>query len=352
MSNVHLIKDNKLSEDDAFASVTLNPTLRWLKFILTDDQPNGNKQRIPQDEFGNLIKSGINMPIKMAAGDIADGHENSFAIGVITNLKKVGNKIEGLAALWSKERPEDIDIIINEFEAGTPPQISWEVPYTDEEIDEEGISSLRGIILRAATLVRRPAFQGRTPILAVAAEQVTEPTETDSIKEDSKMTDEQLKKLEDQLAEATVKLSEATEKIADLEGQLKEKEDGFASIEEELTGLREFKAQIEKTDAEAEKLASVRAKFAEAEIEKPDEYFVENKDRFLSLEEEEVDFMVQEMSAFARLAQASVDTDGDDGEEQDEGLPAIVNTDGSLDLSDPKKLGQMLRLREAEKAKK
>jgi chromosome segregation ATPase len=186
----------------------------------------------------------------------------------------------------------------------------------------------------------------------VAAEQVTEPTETDSIKEDSTMTDEQLKKLEDQLAEATAKLAEATEKIVDLEGQLKEKEDGFASIEEELTGLREFKAQIEKTDAEAEKLASVRAKFAEAEIEKPDEYFIENKDRFLSLEEEEVEFMVQEMSAFAKLAQASADTDGDDGEEQDEGLPAIVNTDGNLDLSDPKKLGQMLRLREAEKAKK
>jgi hypothetical protein len=339
ITNVRLIKD-KLEEEDAFASITLNPTLRWLKFVLTDDMPNENKQRIPESEFDNLIRSGVNMPIKMAAGGIADGHDGSFAIGVITNLKRVANKIEGLAALWSKERPDDINIIINEFEAGTPPQISWEIPYTDEEIDDSGISTLRGLILRAATLVRFPAFAGRTPVLAVAAK-TTEPTEPDSTMEENSMEELELIKTQ---------LTDAQEKIAELEGQLKEKIDGFASVEEELTGLREFKAQVETVEAEASKLASVRAKFAEAEIEKPDQYFVDNRDHFLALDETGLDFMVQEISAFAKNAVAGVKLDTDDeGNEGDEGLPGAINTDGELDLDDPKELGRLLRLAKQKK---
>ena len=335
-TNVRLIVD-KLGDEDAFASITLNPTLRWLKFILTDDQPNENKQRIPQDEFDNLIKSGVNMPIKMASGDIKDGHDESFAIGVITNLKKVANKIEGLAALWSKERPEDIDIIINEFEAGTPPQISWEVPYTEEVKGEDGISVLKGIILRAATLVRSPAYSGRTPILAVAAK-TNKPTETDSIK-NNKLTKQEDSSM-DELELIKSQLSEAKEKIAELEGQLKEKVDSFASVEEELTELRGFKAQVDKDADEATKLASVRTKFTDAEIEKDDDYFAENRERFLSLDEEGLDFMIQEMSAFAKTSVASAQ-DGDDGD--NEGIPAVINTDGEVSTGDAKALGRMLR---------
>ncbi len=338
-TNVHLIKE-KLAEDDAFASITLNPTLRWLKFVLTDDQPNGNKQRIPQDEFDNLINSGINMPIKMAFGDIADGHPDSFAIGVITNLKKVANKIEGLAALWHKERPADVDLIIDEFEAGTPPQISWEVPFTDEVVGEDGVSTLKGIILRAATLVRLPAFEGRTPVLAVAAKEIN-PKEADAnIKEEQNMSDEKLKALE-------VKLSDAIAKITELEGQLVEKTDSFASVETELTDLREFKAQSDQDSEEAEKLASVRTKFTDAKIEKSDEYFVENKARFLALDDSGLDFLVQEMSAFAEssVANASQEADGDDDDDDDdEGLPAVVNTESVIDiLANPKEAGKQLR---------
>jgi hypothetical protein len=333
--NTILIKD-KLSEDDAFASVSLNPTLRWLKFILTDDQPNENKQRIPQEEFANLIKSGINMPIKMAEGDIANGHDDSKAIGVITHLKQVANKIEGLAALWSKERPDDVDLIINEFESGSPPQISWEIPYTEEDFDDEGVATLRGIILRAATLVRLPAFAGRTPVIAVAAKEI-KPIEAEAeIKEDINMSEDKLKELTDQLAQAN-------ERIVELEGQLKEKEEGFASVEEELTDLREFKAQIDKDTEEAEKLASVRAAFAEAEIEKPDEYFIENKELLLSLDEASRDFMVQEMSAFAKTSVANASV-SEEEEEEEEGLPAITNTEGVVDiLADPKAAGKQLR---------
>ena len=341
MTDFHtiLIKD-KLGEGDAFASIALNPTLRWLKFVLTDDQPNENKQRIPQEEFDNLIRSGINMPIKMAEGDIADGHPGSKPIGVITHLKQVANKIEGLAALWSSERPDDVDLIIDEFESGTPPQISWEVPFDEEILGDDGISTLKGIILRAATLVRLPAFAGRTPVLAIASKDI-KPIEANANNQEDTMTDEQIKELED-------KLAEATSKIAELTGQLKEKTDGFASVEEELTTLREFKAQADKAADEATLLTSVRAKFAEAEIEKSDEYFEENKEHFLSLDGTSLDFMIQEMSAFAKtsVANASLEDgdDGDDGDDDNEGLPAVVNTEGVIDiLADPKAVGRQLR---------
>ena len=338
--NTILIKD-KLGEGDAFASISLNPTLRWLKFILTDDQPNENKQRIPQEEFDNLIRSGINMPIKMAEGDIADGHPGSKPIGVITHLKKVANKIEGLAALWSSERPDDVDLIIEEFESGTPPQISWEVPFDEEILGDDGVSTLKGIILRAATLVRLPAFAGRTPVIAVAATKV-KPIEANANNQEDIMTDEKIKELED-------KLAEANSTIAELTGQLKEKTDGFASVEEELTTLRDFKAKSDKEADEATQLTAVRTKFAEAEIEKSDEYFVENRERFLSLDTAGLDFLVQEMSAFAKtsVANASVeDGDGDsDGDgEENEGIPAVVNTEGAIDiLADPKAAGRLLR---------
>ena len=334
--NTILIK-GKLSKDDAFASISLNPLLRWLKFILTDDQPNENKQRIPQEEFDNLIRSGINMPIKMAEGDIADGHPGSKPIGVITHLKQVGNKIEGLAALWSSERPDDVDLIIDEFESGTPPQISWEVPFDEEIEDEDGIFTLKGIILRAATLVRLPAFAGRTPVIAVASKTIDNDAAKAAIEENNRM--EELELIKSQLATAN-------EKIAELEGQLKEKVDGFASVEDELTNLRDFKAKADKEADEATLLTAVRTKFAEAEIEKSDEYFAENKERFLSLDEIGLDFMIQEMSAFAKtsVANASLEEEGDEGNEGNEGLPAITNTEGVVDiLADPKEAGRLLR---------
>ena len=146
----------------------------------------------------------------------------------------------------------------------------------------------------------------------------------------------------DELELIKSQLSEAKEKIAELEGQLKEKVDSFASVEEELTELRGFKAQVDKDADEATKLASVRTKFTDAEIEKDDDYFAENRERFLSLDEEGLDFMIQEMSAFAKTSVASAQ-DGDDGNEDPEGIPAVINTDGEVSTGDAKALGRMLR---------
>lgn len=303
LSEVRLVTQGDIPEGEAFASIVLNPTLRWMKFILTDDKPNGNKQRVPQEEFPNIIQTGKHMPIKMAEGEIADGHENARPIGVITNLKQVKNRIEGLAALWSRERPEDIEYVLEQFESGSPPQISYEMPYTDSNYTEAGIEELGGVVLSAATFVKFPAYEGRTPVIAMASKE--DAGESDTNLEETKVMDE-LEKLQGQL-------DEANDKIKELETQLAEKSDAEASLNEEVTELREYKAEQERVAAEVEKLDAIEAKFSEAGIEKDDEYFTENKEMLLNLDETAIDFMVQEMVSFAKKQEDNKpDLDNDD----------------------------------------
>lgn len=315
LSEVRLVEQQDLNEGEAFASVTLNPNLRWMKFILLDDQPNENKQQVTKEEFQNIIKTGIHMPIKMAEGAISEGHKDDKdnwlrPIGVITHLKQIANRVEGLAALWSKERPEDIDLVKDEFDSGTIPQISYELPYTSSEFTEDGIEILHGTSLRGAAFVRRPAFAGRTPVLAMAST-----AGDDTNLEDTKIMDE-LELLKQQH-------SDALDKIKELEKELADKNEAQAGIDKELEELREFKSNIEKLAEEADRLDKIETKFAEAGIKQDSKYFDDNKEMLLSLNETALDFMVQEMVAFANKKE---DKTGDDKPNLDnkEGIPPVT----------------------------
>lgn len=311
LSEVQLIVQDDLS-GEAYASITLNPHLRWMKFILLDDQPNENKERVPQKEFENIIKTGVNMPLKMAEGAIADGHEDAKPIGVITHLMKVKNRIEGLAALWSRERPEDIEFILEEFNKGVTPQVSYELPYQDIEETEAGVKDLLGTSLRGVALVRIPAFAGRTPVVAMAAK---EAGESDTKLEDDKLMDE-LEALKQQYAEAQDTIKELNDELAELK-------ESQASVNEELEELRGFKAEIDKLAEEADKLDKVEQKFTEAGIKRDEEYFDTNKELLLSLDETALDFMVQELVAFA-------------SEEKEDKTPDIDNDDAIPPLTPDK----------------
>lgn len=262
-------------QEDA-SRVSVNPLVRWAKFILTDDKPNRNGKVVSQSEFKNLISTGIFQPIKMATGKINAGHEDSIPIGVITHLEQEDDKILGLAALWSDERPEDVEFIKESFDNGIPLNLSWEIKYTDSEL-KDGVEYLKNVALRAATLVGRPAYQGRTPILAVASEQ-----------EDNK--------LEAQNSELETKKKE-------LEDLLTAKASELEALTKELTELRAFKAGIEKERKDAEVLASIKEKFASSGITKEDQYFADNKDRLLSLSEDALAFLLQEFVAFSSIPQ-------------------------------------------------
>lgn len=313
-----------VEQDDksAFSSLNLNPTVKWAKFILTDNKPNKNKMRVPTSEFDNLIKTGIFMPIKVADGEIAEGHEGAIPIGVITHLKKAKDRIEGLAALWRKERPEDVDMLKEKYESGDPLDLSWEIDYSNSNETEEGILELIGTKLRAVTVVGIPAYAGRTAITALASKEKQEDSTLD-----------ELTKLKDELATANQNKQALEDKVKELEDKVKTLTEQVAEASEndkELEELRDYKKEIEDLKARVEKIENIKTKFSEAGLNKDKEYFEENMDKLLGLDEDTLDFMIQELVAF------SEESNGEEGDKEVKSskAPRIVDTDAKVDISD------------------
>lgn len=419
MNELKFIPTNELPDDilDAEASLMLNPYVRWAKFIMTDDQPNGNNERTPVEEFDNIIQSGIHMPIKMVEGKI-EGHPLATPIGVITHLKKEFvdgvNKIVGLAAFWLKERPSDVSYIKELIDEGEDVNLSWELGAQDRVLAPDGVYDWRGISVQATTVVKTPAYQGRTRIIAMAAKKKVEnPVDKWSkeyvdnlpnsnflyvgrdgsrlfpVKDDKGLYDEG--KLRESLEEMgksnlptpilrslkatvttllgringgasleeisgdgsvplennfteddTVELEELKKRVAELEAELatakaslQEKEDAKAALEAEKSGmetelaeLRAFKKEIDDEVAKAEKLDGIKAKFAEAKLEKEDAYFTDNSEKLLNLDEAALDFMIQELSAFSAQASQKPEIE----KEEEIKVPNFSNEDGVLDI--------------------
>jgi hypothetical protein len=309
---VYLVENEEAKETlgEAFASFMLNPTVTWAKFVLTDDRTNGNGERIPKEEFTNLINTGINMPVKMAMGEIAPGHDDSKPLGVITNLKEIqtesgASAIVALAALWGEERPADISFIKEKFAQQQPVNVSWEILYQDTVLNETvGSMDLVSTVLKAATIVGNPAYMGRTPFLSIAAKKADagakEGTPEDITQEETMEDDTVEKELQE-------KLDKAVAEIETLKGQLSEKETAIAelttqkeTLEAELTPLKEFKEQADAAVAKAEKLASIKTKFSEAGLNKDEEYFKTNEEKLLGLDTNALDFMVSELKVAAK----------------------------------------------------
>jgi hypothetical protein len=271
-----------------------NPTLTWMEFIFTDDLPNANKVGIKADQFASILQTGILMPLKAAEGTIAPGHEGSTPLGVIANLAEKYNEtlnktdILGKAALWSEERKEDIEQIKTAYASGDPLEISWELLFSEDVTDEEGIRWLQAPIVRAATLVGVPAYSGRTPVLAVASV------------EDVNVSETKTEETQVELEELTQKLAEATSRITELEASLK-------TLTEEASGLREFKASVEAKEAKAALLNTRLAAFAESGLTFSAEDINAKQDAWLSLNDEAFNFLVGELKGL-KVATAAVET--------------------------------------------
>jgi len=341
-SELQLIIGSELKELLA-ASQNLNPFLTYVRFILTDSLPNGNGHIIPQEEFSNLIQTGLYMPLKMAQGEIKDGHEDAMPLGVITHLIVEGNKVRGVAALWNRERPADVAFIKERYANGEPLDLSWEIGFDpdESEYNEEGYLVLRGCVLRATTLVGIPAYDGRTTI-----------TDVDSSSDDSK-EEETVTELE-QLKERIVTLEAENEALKEL--QITDKQ-----LEElaELEDLREFRNEIEAEAAKQEKIAAIRDSFKEAGVEKPETFFEANQDKLLALQESEMlDFfisnLIAEKSDDEEEDEEEIDVDEEEASEEedleeDSASKEKVPNFRSIKLPDsdkvytPQELGKLLR---------
>lgn len=338
--------------NEALSATLKNPAVTWAKFVLTDDMPNKNGMRVPQEEFNNLIKSGIYMPIKMAENRIEDGHDYSEPFGVITNLKQVGNQIIGLAALWLEERGEDIKALKEKISLGSQIDLSWEILYKYFDVEADGTKVLRDTVLKATTVVGNPAYGGRTPILAIASNESDSLPDTCFLVVDTHdgekvryfpLLNEDGFLIEVESAVDTINASDYPQDVKDiaisrveilsgnrevntensedntldeletlkqellafkqeketLVAALAEKEAELTGILTELSELREYKSAIEAEASKAERLSNIKQKFTEAGVVKGDDYFETNKDSLLSLEEGALNFMLQEMVAFA-----------------------------------------------------
>lgn len=300
--NIELINDDNLNSLEAFASiVSLNPNVRWMKFILLDDMPNKNKQRIPQEEFDNVVKTGMYMPLKSEAGTTSGNHKASDPLGVITGLKKEGNHIIGLAALWEKERPEDIKMLKDSFDAGAKINVSWELNY-NEEVKKEDYSDLLGITMNAATIVGLPAYAGRTPITALAEETGAE---NNSLLEGNSL--EELEKITQERDALLVEKTQLAEKVTELEASIVQRDSISESIKTELTGLKEFKAGIDAVKEKETKITNLKKLFSDSGLEVEDDYFTDEErvSKLLAMDESSLNFMIQETVAFKKTVEAS-----------------------------------------------
>lgn len=404
------IEDVERQFGEAMASaVKTDGVVTWAKFALTDDKPNENRQRIPIEEFQNIIDTGIHKPIKMAVGEIKDGHEEAKPIGVITNLAIEGNKVMALAALWDHERTDDVSMIKDLVKSNKPVNVSWELFYGNSSV-KNGVTDLLDVVLRAVTIVGLPAYAGRTQLLAVAAKKwskayieslpdkhflyiekdgtryfpyrddkgkidpsrfpvILEEISNTSLPENTLKTirhqvtklhsvissDASIRELlevEDNITEDYTldnilegKVAELESKLATASGALAAKEaelalaqeevvtvtQTFKALEEEITPLREFKLEADKVAERDIKLSAIKAKFESLKLEKPEEYFSENADKLLGLDEPGLDFMLQEMVAFK---EEGAKGEGEASKKTTSGVPNIPGEGGKMTVSD------------------
>lgn len=309
-TEVQLILEDELT-DFSVASRNLNPLITYVRFILTDDKPNSNGVRIPRSEFASLIRTGIFMPIKMAEGKIADGHEGSIPLGVITHLREDNDTIRGVAGLWNRERPSDISYIKERYAEGRPLDLSWEIGFEDYEEDEAGIKNLKGCVLRGTTLVGMPAYgHGRTSITEV------EMSDDGNSQEDNKVTEMELQNLQEKIEALEAEVSSLKE------NQLTEEDKQKL---EEYPTLVEFKQSIEAEAAKLQQLEEIKQKFSQAGIEKEDEYFTVNESSLLALiETDTLDFFISNLADETSSRDDGGDDEEDNSEENSSTIPPIV----------------------------
>lgn len=303
--DVQLMLDTK-KLGEAIASISLNPNVAWLKMVITDDKPNANGMRIPKEEFANVLGTAVYMPIKMAVGEISEGHDEVYPLGSIAHLVEKDDHVIALAALWTKERPEDVEFLKERHNNGQSIDVSWELNYDVEASskDEKGVLELKNVEMNAVTIVGLPSYMGRTPVTAIASKEDHQEGDNDIMdtinREDHdkfvKGLNDEINVLKDELTAATAEL----EKLRPIKEELAGLKTKIEELEPKYEVLATFKAEVDAEKEKEEKLVAIRSKFAEAGLETTDEYMTEREEKFLEMNDEQLGFFIQELIAFRK----------------------------------------------------
>lgn len=153
-----------------------HPLQTKLSLILTDFEPNRNKQGVPLSEAENILFTAKNTPLKINFdGDEYYGHKGAYPIGPITEVyRSQDNGREVIAAeavIWKDIYTDVSEHIQVAFAEGIG--TSWEI-YYDEDLtstDSNGVQWLGGCVFAGTCIVDTPAYgPNRTRLLAIAEE--------------------------------------------------------------------------------------------------------------------------------------------------------------------------------------
>lgn len=149
-----------------------HPLQTQLSLILTDFEPNGNKQGVPVSEKDNILRSALNQPIKINfVGDGFTGHEGAIPIGPIVRVYEDEDNgrpvIKADAIIWNEVYGDVSQYIKQVFDDGIG--TSWEIYFDQAERDSNGVDWLKNTLFAGSCIVDVPAYgPNRTRILAVA----------------------------------------------------------------------------------------------------------------------------------------------------------------------------------------
>lgn len=265
-----------------------HPLQTNITFVLTDFQPNSNNEAVPRSEADNIIRTAINMPVKINFDGVSEtGHNRATPIGTITSAEIAtvddNEVIIATARLWKKEYPEIDEYLRTATAENKRVGTSWELYYESSE-RQENISWLQGIVMAATAIVKVPAYGNRTPILSVA-----EQNELDRIKqliidlvtefEQVEDFDQAFAALQKEVAAKKTKKKVYSQHMDELEEKLKELEEKLATAEKAITdvtaerdALLNEKAEAEKRTARERRVAERVAILTEAGAEVGDEH--------------------------------------------------------------------------------
>jgi hypothetical protein len=320
-----------------------HPLQTRLSLILTDFEPNRNKQAVPRAEAENILRTAVNSPLKINFdGTEFYGHKGAKPIGTIVqptmgddNGREV---IFAEAIVWNDINPDVDEHIRMAFAEGVG--TSWEIYFDPDKSvqDDNGVEWLGGCVFAGTCIVDTPAYgPNRTRLLAIA-EELHKRDETmeneimaqanDTVVNDKETTDtpaeaaesvtneisgamdllsklyeglwtmiDEAADLERELAatDITAVAEQFTKAISGIQKQfdaLKSKAAKAELVEAELNTLKEGIANAEAEKAEAEKLDTRKASLAELGVD-----IEAKKDFYLGMAEEMFTQYVEDLRA-------------------------------------------------------
>jgi len=225
-----------------------HPFQTKLSLIITDFEPNNNKQGIHKTEAENILRTAAYTPLKIHFdGEAFGGHVNAKPIGPIVNAYASNDNgrdvIAGDAIIWNDMYPEVAEHLKVAFAEGVG--TSWEIYYEDADKDENGIEWLKGCVFAGTCVVNTPAYgPNRTRLLAIA-EKLNERDDTEN-NERLLETMAENQKLENVKAE-----SDTQELRTDISGLMDVLGNIYNGLYEMLDSTYELEAQLATTDMPA-----------------------------------------------------------------------------------------------------